>query len=749
VWADNTTAETLVVNGAGNYSVIGTDANGCTASANTTISSNTTPPSVSVTPTSGTLTCTTTSILLTASGADSYTWNGGASGATRTASTSGTYTVTGTSTSNGCSATASATISSNTTAPNVNAGADQTLTCTTTSVNLLASSTTTGATFQWTGGPATAAYDNIATAATYTVTATNPANGCTASDEVIVNQDITVPTVTCPSGSTMCSTASSFALSGASPSGGTYTGTGVSSGNFDPAVAGAGTHTITYSYTGTNGCIGSCTYDIIVVSPVTISSQPTSTSVLPGSNATFSVTASGTGLSYLWQQSTDGINWTSASSQSFGDNASNYGGGWSSGSNQGTGFGPWSITAGAGAGTFTGNPSADGMGTSGIGTNSFAAYATGSGYANINRPLATSMQVGDVLSFWWTMNWDAGSGNKGFDLKAGSSTVFNVNNTGSATISGSNGTINTNYGTAPMQVTLTRTSSSAYDFTMTSRSGGSTYATTINSSLAVNLVGFYIGGQPDNAGQRNIYFNNFNVSKAVSGSTSSTLTVPSVIAAQSGNKYRCIVSGNSPCGSVTSNEAMLTVASTIISAQPQNQTICSSASTASFIITTSGATPTYQWQVSTDNGASFSNISGATGTTLSLTGLTTASSGNQYRCQINGSTNSSAATLTVNAVPSVSISSATSTLTCTTTSITLTASGADSYVWSDNSTGNTLSVSAAGNYSVIGTAANGCTASAIVTVGSNTTPPSVTCPSSSTVCSAAAAYTLSGGSPYG
>ncbi|MDF2456562.1 MAG: Kelch repeat type 1-containing protein [Cytophagaceae bacterium] len=41
-----------------------------------------------------------------------------------------------------------------------------------------------------------------------------------------------------------------FALTGGSPAGGTYSGTGVTSNTFDPAVAGAGTHTITYS----NGC---------------------------------------------------------------------------------------------------------------------------------------------------------------------------------------------------------------------------------------------------------------------------------------------------------------------------------------------------------------------------------------------------------------------------------------------------------------------------------------------------------------
>src|ERR1019366_6965621 len=50
-----------------------------------------------------------------------------------------------------------------------------------------------------------------------------------------------------------------FPLTGASPAGGTYSGPGVTGGNFDPATAGLGTHTITYHYTDNNGCSGSAT----------------------------------------------------------------------------------------------------------------------------------------------------------------------------------------------------------------------------------------------------------------------------------------------------------------------------------------------------------------------------------------------------------------------------------------------------------------------------------------------------------
>ena len=51
------------------------------------------------------------------------------------------------------------------------------------------------------------------------------------------------------------------------PSGGTYSGTGITdinAGTFDPTVAGAGTHTITYSFSDGNGCMNTFSTDIVV-----------------------------------------------------------------------------------------------------------------------------------------------------------------------------------------------------------------------------------------------------------------------------------------------------------------------------------------------------------------------------------------------------------------------------------------------------------------------------------------------------
>jgi uncharacterized repeat protein (TIGR01451 family) len=88
-------------------------------------------------------------------------------------------------------------------------------------------------------------------------------NGCTS----YANNSITVyalPVVTCPAGFSVCIDTPPVTLTGASPEGGTYSGMGVSSGIFTPAVAGTGTWPITYTYTDTNGCTNSCFFNITV-----------------------------------------------------------------------------------------------------------------------------------------------------------------------------------------------------------------------------------------------------------------------------------------------------------------------------------------------------------------------------------------------------------------------------------------------------------------------------------------------------
>jgi hypothetical protein len=65
--------------------------------------------------------------------------------------------------------------------------------------------------------------------------------------------------------SAVCVNASPLALIGGTPTGGVYSGTGVTNGTtFNPQTAGVGTHTITYEFTATNGCSATATRTITV-----------------------------------------------------------------------------------------------------------------------------------------------------------------------------------------------------------------------------------------------------------------------------------------------------------------------------------------------------------------------------------------------------------------------------------------------------------------------------------------------------
>ena len=63
----------------------------------------------------------------------------------------------------------------------------------------------------------------------------------------------------------VCENSSPLALSGGTPLGGVYSGTGVVNGIFNPNIAGVGTHTINYDYTSNIGCSGNAQQNIEVI----------------------------------------------------------------------------------------------------------------------------------------------------------------------------------------------------------------------------------------------------------------------------------------------------------------------------------------------------------------------------------------------------------------------------------------------------------------------------------------------------
>lgn len=73
-----------------------------------------------------------------------------------------------------------------------------------------------------------------------------------------------IPEVTLAPFAWVCVGWPAFELEGGLPEGGTYSGPGIENGWFNPAVAGVGTHTITYTYSDPNNCVNFATETILV-----------------------------------------------------------------------------------------------------------------------------------------------------------------------------------------------------------------------------------------------------------------------------------------------------------------------------------------------------------------------------------------------------------------------------------------------------------------------------------------------------
>ena len=130
-------------------------------------------------------------------------------------------------------------------------------------------------------------------------------NGSCESVATVTIQVNPLPVVTCPGNSEVCISTAAYALTGATPTGGTYSGDGVSNGMFDPSTAGVGTHTITYTYTDGNTCSNSCTFTI-TVDAASVGGSVSADATVCRSGNSGTLTLSGyTGTIVKWQSSTD------------------------------------------------------------------------------------------------------------------------------------------------------------------------------------------------------------------------------------------------------------------------------------------------------------------------------------------------------------------------------------------------------------------------------------------------------------
>ena len=405
------------------------------------------------------------------------------------------------------------------------------------------------------------------------------------------------------------------------------------------AALSAGTYTVTV--TGTAGAIvqtKNITFTINATAGPVIATQPTAQTVCAGTDATFSVAATGT---YQWQFSTP------AAPTSF----SNIIGATSA-----------TLTLTAPAATLNGNLYRVLVsGQCGVTTSNTALLT-------VNTPPAISANPQSVI------------------LCAGASTTFSVTASGT----GLNYQWQISTAAVPAFTNIPTATSSSYTVNpVTAGMNGDQYrvvvtgtcappATSAAATLTV-VTSVTITGQPISAtvcdgatatftaagsGAGVIYqwqvntgsgFVNVPTGAPYSGSTTGTLTINPATPAMSGYIYRAQLSNATCTVPAVTNSATLTVNTLpAITSSPASQTICLGGNT-TFTVAATGTGISYQWQVNTGSG--FANVpaaapySGTTTATLTITNATAAMTTYQYRAVVTGTcppaANSAAATLTV------------------------------------------------------------------------------------------------------
>ncbi len=183
---------------------------------------------------------------------------------------------------------------------------------------------------------------------------------------------------------------------------------------------------------------------------------------------------------------------------------------------------------------------------------------------------------------------------------------------------------------------------------------GSPTRQTVNAGQTVTFTASATGN-PTPTVQWQVSTNGGSSFSNISGATSTTLTLTNVKGSQNGSLYRAVFTNS--VGSATTAAATLTVLfAPSVTTSPTSQTVAAGASVTFTAAASSNPAATVQWQVSTNGGSTYTNIAGATGTTLTLTNVLASQNGYRYRAVFTnslGSATTSAATLTVQYPPAV------------------------------------------------------------------------------------------------
>ena len=132
----------------------------------------------------------------------------------------------------------------------------------------------------------------------------------------------------------------------------------------------------------------------------------------------------------------------------------------------------------------------------------------------------------------------------------------------------------------------------------------------------------------------------------IPGATDATYTTEPVTFDSNGHQYRCkVINTKNTVASdpVYSDPATLSVVvGPSITSHPQSTTVKIGATPTFTVVAEApdeGGVLSYQWQVSTDGGSTWNDITGATGSSYTTPVLSLADNGNQYRCRVTNTKN--------------------------------------------------------------------------------------------------------------
>ncbi len=640
-WSNGITDSSILVSDASTYTVTVQDTNGCTTTANASVSVNPLPQGVI---SGNTSLCPGESSILTASGANSYHWSTGATTPVITVNSSGIYSCTFTN-SYGCTATQSVTV--NVLDTPVITG--NTSFCEGGSTILTA---TGGDSYSWSTG-ATSASIVVNTPGNYSVTVSS-SNGCSGTASVNVVQNPTV-NVTIIGNTVICS---GIGTTLTATSGSSYLW---SSGETSQSIAVSNPATYSVTVTDANGCSGSSSQTVNMMEQAVIAGN---THICEGESTTLSV--SGTG-DYSWSNSANTSSIVVSTSGNYTVTVSLPNGCSSTASTNVT-------VADVPVPVIMGNTSICEGQTTTLTANGGSNYLWNNGSTN------NTINVSQSGVYTVTVTNTE-------DCSATTNVTVTVNPLPNVSISGNNSFCQGD------NTTLTVTGANSYVWSNTST----------NPTLTVSSAGTYTVTGTD--------ANNCTNTATKTVTVNPTYNIPLTQSICQGESYNFYGQNLTTAGTYThtlqtvnSCDSVLTLTLTVkplpTPSITGNTTLCEGESTN---LTANGGV-SYFW----NNGSTNNNIS------VSQNGVYIVTATNAEGCS-----NTANVTVTVNPLPNVSISGNNSF--CQGDNTTLTATGANSYVWSNSSTNNAITVINAGSYTVTGTDANGCSSTATKTIAVNPT----------------------------